>query len=663
MGKIQTTKTDFAEILANTELWPPAGSVTFGFDILDDILKKIDSNGVITPLQSGFDNPLDFYLDSNVAISGDGSASAPFKTLTDLNNAILSLDPAKGYIAYVAPSDNGYGSEVIGFIDLAPNLSLVGVTPQNTGIGCNIHITATTNAMVNQYRNVAMNGIVTVDLTLAAFASISFQNGAFNINRIDNNPSAFISLQGGIGPTTIGGTIIMNGGVMFAPITLNPGSTLYCTSLLNLGGTFNMVGNSTLKTVGMLNPTNGYVDGTPDITGTPSWFTDAASNANYTGTLNKTVYGAGGGGSTPVPILYADLLTLYNTNSMSPGFYLITDKADNGIIVQAITTDRIAPEATGIFLNPDYQNVGDWSGVFGLTGVPYSGTMEGSWSPLREIYYVNGDVVTWWHLNYQVIDITQLNGTDPTSNTLAFVELPKATDMGYIKVSDSIQYEFIADSIKQRKDNLGNVLGIYNQYFQWGNASISNNNSLNGNLFNVNMRGALNSNTLTGGATIVVSNTFESAIQANTFNGLGIYQFFTSTSVNGCTFNTQWFPEIDETITGYIAKTLDSNGSTFNKDFDVTGLTTLDILSKNSYIGVVNITSLNPIESIDTFVNFPEEHPVRFFPASGLNLTFVNGPTLKCSGGVNVVLDGTNGDWVEFTMINGIIYQTKGETY
>lgn len=48
MSKLQTTKTDFATIASLPELWPPAGSFIFGFDIADDVFKKIDSAGVIT---------------------------------------------------------------------------------------------------------------------------------------------------------------------------------------------------------------------------------------------------------------------------------------------------------------------------------------------------------------------------------------------------------------------------------------------------------------------------------------------------------------------------------------------------------------------------------------------------------------------------------------
>ncbi len=44
--------------------------------------------GGATPLPN---NPYDFYLDGTAAIGGDGSIEKPFKTITELNNAILLL--------------------------------------------------------------------------------------------------------------------------------------------------------------------------------------------------------------------------------------------------------------------------------------------------------------------------------------------------------------------------------------------------------------------------------------------------------------------------------------------------------------------------------------------------------------------------------------------
>lgn len=270
---------------------------TFIDGFVDDVAKQIvirDRNSVELYRIGGSsipNNPFDFYLDASAPVGGDGSIERPFKTITELNNAVIALaNPTQGYVGNIAPSNTGYGGEVVGTLDIAPNLSLVGVTPQNTDIGCNIKLTATATGIVNQYRNVAFNGIFTIDLTLATFAALTFQNGAFNINRIDTNTSGFVSLSGGLAATTIGGTVIINSGIMFADINVSPGATLYCNNVFNLGGIFKLTGNCTLKTLGALNPSNGYVDGTVDGSGTPTWLTDRASDATFTGTVNKTVY-------------------------------------------------------------------------------------------------------------------------------------------------------------------------------------------------------------------------------------------------------------------------------------------------------------------------------------------------------------------------------------
>ena len=251
---------------------------------------KLALNKILNEQNISPNNPFDFYLDGNVAEEGDGTFERPFKTISALITAVLLLDPNKSYVGLVAPCESGYGSEVVGPLAICPTLSLVGLTPQNTGFSNDFLLTSPAIGLVNQYRNVAFNGVFTLDLALATFASLSFQNGAFNINRIDTNASGFVSLTGGIGTTTIGGTVILNGGVMFGDITVNPGATLYCANLLNLGGTFKLNGNCILKTLGMLNPSAGYVDGTIVALNTPTWLTDAASDESFAGSINKTIY-------------------------------------------------------------------------------------------------------------------------------------------------------------------------------------------------------------------------------------------------------------------------------------------------------------------------------------------------------------------------------------
>ncbi len=236
-------------------------------------------------------NPLSFYLDGNVATAGNGSIEAPFKTITELNNAIIALDPTKTYIGNIAPCENSYGQEVVGALPLAPNLSLIGQLAPITSIACDINLTATATLIIPMYRFVAFNGVFTVDLTLAQFASITFDGGVVELVRIDSNPIAFVTLRGGMGASTISGSVNMYECLLLADINVMPAATVYCSGLFNpLGGKFKLTGNCTLKTLVTLNPSNGYVDGTVDGSGTPIWLTDSASDASYTGTVNKTVY-------------------------------------------------------------------------------------------------------------------------------------------------------------------------------------------------------------------------------------------------------------------------------------------------------------------------------------------------------------------------------------
>lgn len=235
-----------------------------------------------------FNSPYDFYLDAAAPAGGDGSIESPFNTITALNNAVIALaNPTQGYVGNIAPSDTGYGSEVIGSLSLAPNLSLVGQIPQNTGIGCNINYIGLASGSVVQFRNLAFNGVFNIDLSLSSFASISFQNGVVNINRTDSNPAAFVSLSAGIGGGTISGTVLIENGILLSDLTINDGADVYAVNTFLLGSRFLLNGNCILKTLSTLNPYSGYIDGTVNGSGTPTWYVDEASNQTYTGTVNK----------------------------------------------------------------------------------------------------------------------------------------------------------------------------------------------------------------------------------------------------------------------------------------------------------------------------------------------------------------------------------------
>ncbi len=99
--------------------------------------------------------------------------------------------------------------------------------------------------------------------------------------------------------------------------------------------------------------------------------------------------------------------------------------------------------------------------------------------------------------------------------------------------------------------------------------------------------------------------------------------------------------------------------SNYVTSVDITSLTGVDCTNAKVE---VNLTSTNATETISSLDYFTTGMTIKFFPASGLTVTFTPG-AFKTAGGVNAVIDGTNGDWIQFTERNGVIYQTGGETY
>jgi hypothetical protein len=112
---------------------------------------------------------------------------------------------------------------------------------------------------------------------------------------------------------------------------------------------------------------------------------------------------------------------------------------------------------------------------------------------------------------------------------------------------------------------------------------------------------------------------------------------------------------------------------------DITGLTTLSLISiplgqtDTKAVKEVILTSSNATESINlfdatVFSGTDPKHKIKFKPDVGLTVTFVSnlggGPYVPvCEGGVNAVLDGANGDWIEFQKGPLGIIQTNIGTY
>lgn len=357
-----------------------------------------------------------------------------------------------------------------------------------------------------------------------------------------------------------------------------------------------------------------------------------------------------GGGGTPAPtnITYSALLALYNAQSMVPGFYNITDRADAGVILEAITPSTLSVSGVGLFMNPDFQFIGNYTGV-----TPAYNSTLGIWYPgmtptTGDIAFYNGN---------HFVNLTGAVGTAPDGDGTNWLYLPRTqANVGYVVEADYIEYNFSLDYISKRRDKRGNTFGPNWPYFCWGDDSKALNTCDTGYVFNYNQRNGFNSNFISATG-VIITETGYPLVQLCHFTGGSNIAFYVDGDYRNLSIQSgpNEFPELDSTtqpVPGFYDKTANGLGSSFELSFDVTGLTTLNILKKNSYIGLITMTSTNPKESIDLFLNFTPEHPVRFKPAAGKKITFVNGTGIgqpQCVGGVDLVLDGDRGDWVEFT--------------
>jgi len=117
-----------------------------------------------------------------------------------------------------------------------------------------------------------------------------------------------------------------------------------------------------------------------------------------------------------IPVTYTEAQTLITNSALQAGsHYFLTDKADAGILLLAVTSNKFSLEGQGIFLNPDYNE----NGV-------QSANMFGGWYAVGEGAFVNGNIVIWDGFHYEVTDSGAFAGTNPGTNAAAYTLLPKS---------------------------------------------------------------------------------------------------------------------------------------------------------------------------------------------------------------------------------------------
>lgn len=395
------------------------------------------------------------------------------------------------------------------------------------------------------------------------------------------------------------------------------------------------------------------------------------------------------GGGVPIyqTNTYAGWDVIRLANALPAGSWIevtaIPSQPDTTMVLFCTSSNEIGLGGKGTFLNADWQAVGDYTGVVGVTGIAF-GTQLFQWYAGIEATAVNGDVVIWDCLHYQVTDDAAFAGTDPAATPLAYTLLPKATaNVGYVQEVDEIEFDFPNDWLQYRADKRGNRL-LYTSFdeagfgftalnlFQWGNDAWIYNVVFGGWIDQLNFAGTIDgnilekygvieSNTGVGGSITanqigsycsISNNDLDAAyISGNVLYGnTGIAQLILTTGeVFGFNILSSGGGGYPTTGTNQRYSAVIGN-NTFESSYDITGLTTLNVnLTKET--GILILTSSNATETINLITNALTTIPLTLRPAAGLTLTvtFTAVGSLAANGEIvgptaNIVLVGDNGD-------------------
>lgn len=363
---------------------------------------------------------------------------------------------------------------------------------------------------------------------------------------------------------------------------------------------------------------------------------------------------------------YTNINALISTNSINVGWkYLISDRADLGILLDGTSTNSLSLQGSGGFLNPDFQDIGDYSGVSAVTGIA-KGTNQKVWFDGNEVTYANGDIVFWNGLHYQVTNDATFDGNDPETNNSAYTTLAKTdANVGYISSWDFVEFSFEVSNpiaaIIVREDNLRNrvVTSWFN--FQWGNELVRENvfeTGIVGAVTIINQRGTVQWNTINNSSSLTLTNDFEATFLGNTLTERVDITLGNSSgnNITNCTFGGAqniFLPDEEAN-----KKTSVTGFSNFECTVDVTGLTTLDITAANNYCGIINLTG-GATEGINEITNFPTQFPftlnfptITAFTITGASTAIITDDQIALPT-ATFIGNGTNGDFI--TLQSGTI--------
>lgn len=175
---------------------------------------------------------------------------------------------------------------------------------------------------------------------------------------------------------------------------------------------------------------------------------DVSADANYAGVFGVT-------GVNPATNLgiWSIQKTVAYINGTQTGTFTIGENLSStlGVGVAGVVVDNtndgyvvVSSPNAGLLNGGDIS--GDTSGAT-ITAATYTA-----------VEYVNGDIVFWNGLHYQIIDVSLFDTDNPSVNVTAYQVLPKnVANVGYVTAWDAIEFDFTNELIIKRSDKLGNV--------------------------------------------------------------------------------------------------------------------------------------------------------------------------------------------------------------
>lgn len=277
------------------------------------------------------------YVEQNGSdLTGDGSRSNPVQTM----NKALSLCTNPAAIYSIMPGTGEYSGADLTWL---PNVNLIGNGMPT--IHNNINYTSPAGSTLGfTFQNVNVDGLITLDFSLAAIAIHTFTTGSFKFNRIDSQPVGpwvMLISDATLGDSSFCSSCILDNILFVSSMDIKDGGRVLAGNC-PLGIPITMAGNASIS-LQSCNTAGAVFTGTPSGGFTPTIVTDIAALTGATYTDCNVFYGNQNGTLIIGEALDSGVLTASATGSTVSGKSEIVDSE--------ISSTQIGADARGYALS------------------------------------------------------------------------------------------------------------------------------------------------------------------------------------------------------------------------------------------------------------------------------------------------------------------------